>query len=271
MIRPSSIAFQLAALALFALTVLPAESTAQVVVRGALAQSKEASPGTTYEETIELFNQGDTSRVVEVSLSDYTFSYDGTVSYEDPGSHKRSNAPWIDYGGSRVDVPPGEEVEVTCQVDVPSSVNGEAPVGTYWSMVLVEPLNQPSVSADGGIAVQQVRRYGIQVATQIRDTGTPELRLLSTDLQREDDQTVLSLAVENTGTRMDQPKAQIELYGDSGNLAFEQQTSPKRIYPGTSVRYRIDLSGVAPGNYQALLVLQADVARPIGRQFTVEL
>ena len=156
------------ALAFLALASLRPESTAQVVVRSALAQSEEASPGTTYEGTIELFNQGDTSRTAEGSLRDYTFSYDGTTSYEDPGSHKRSNAPWIDYGGSRVDVPPGEEVEVTYQVDVPSSVNGEAPAGTYWSMVLVEPLNQPSVSADGGIAVQQVRRYGIQVATQIR-------------------------------------------------------------------------------------------------------
>ena len=250
---------------------VPAPSAAQVIVRGALAYETTAAPGSTYANTIVLYNEGDSSRTAAVSLRDYTFSADGTTRYDDPGTLARSNAPWIDYGGSTVTLPPEQEVEVTYQVDVPAQVDGEPPTGTYWSMLLVEPLNQPQGAAAQGIAVQQVRRYGIQVATHIRETGTPELSLLSTDLQRATGGAVLSLSVENAGTRGVRPAARVELYDASGALVLQQEASRKRIYPGTSVRYRLDLAEAEAGTYQALLVVRADAGRPIGRQFTVEL
>ena len=249
----------------------PAPSAAQVIVRGALAYETTAAPGSTYANTIVLYNEGDSSRTAAVSLRDYTFSADGTTRYDDPGTLARSNAPWIDYGGSTVTLPPEQEVEVTYQVDVPAQMDGEPPTGTYWSMLLVEPLNQPQGAAAQGIAVQQVRRYGIQVATHIRETGTPELSLLSTDLQRATGGAVLSLSVENAGTRGVRPAARVELYDASGALVLQQEASRKRIYPGTSVRYRLDLAEADAGTYQALLVVRADAGRPIGRQFTVEL
>jgi hypothetical protein len=249
----------------------PAPSAAQVIVRGALAYETTAAPGSTYANTIVLYNEGDSSRTAAVSLRDYTFSADGTTRYDDPGTLARSNAPWIDYGGSTVTLPPEQEVEVTYQVDVPAQMDGEPPTGTYWSMLLVEPLNQPQGAAAQGIAVQQVRRYGIQVATHIRETGTPELSLLSTDLQRATGGAVLSLSVENAGTRGVRPAARVELYDASGALVLQQEASRKRIYPGTSVRYRLDLAEAEAGTYQALLVVRADAGRPIGRQFTVEL
>ena len=248
-----------------------AQGTAQVLVRSSLSQDDEVSPGTTYERAIELYNSDDSTRTAEVSLRDYTFTYEGTTNYAEPGTLERSNAPWINYGGSTVTLPPGEEVELTYQVDVPETVDGEPPSGTYWSMLLIEPLNQQTASADQGLAVQQVRRYGIQVATHIGSTGTPEVEILSTDLRRQEDQTALTLAVQNTGTRSARPSAQLELYDEAGTLVTKEQTSPKRVYPGTSARYQIDLSDVSSGTYQALLVLQMEEADPIGRQFTVNL
>lgn len=250
---------------------VPTPSAAQVIVRGDLAYETTAAPGSTYANTIVLYNEGDSSRTAEVSLRDYTFSADGTTRYDDPGTLARSNAPWIDYGGSTVTLPPEQEVEVTYRVDVPAQVDGGPPTGTYWSMILVEPLNQPQGAAAQGIAVQQVRRYGIQVATHIRETGTPDLSLLSTDLQQATGGAVLSLSVENAGTRGVRPAARVELYDASGALVLTQDASRKRIYPGTSVRYRLDLAGADAGTYQALLVVEADAGRPIGRQFTVEL
>jgi hypothetical protein len=253
------------------LSSVPTPSAAQVIVRSDLAYETTAAPSSTYANTIVLYNEGDSSRTAEVSLRDYTFSANGTTRYDDPGTLARSNAPWVDYGSSTVTLPPEQEVEVTYQVDVPAQVDDGPPSGTYWSMILVEPLNQPQGGANQGIAVQQVRRYGIQVATHIRETGTPDLSLLSTDLQEATAGVVLSLAVENGGTRGARPAARVELYDASGALVLKQSTSRKRIYPGTSVRYRLDLAGADAGTYQALLVVEADAGRPIGRQFTVEL
>jgi len=248
-----------------------AQGTAQVLVRSSLSQDDEVSPGSTYERAIELYNSDDSTRTAEVSLRDYTFTYEGTTNYEDPGTLERSNASWINYGGSTVTLPPGEEVELTYQVDVPNAVDGEPPSGTYWSMLLIEPLNQQTASADQGLAVQQVRRYGIQVATHISGTGAPAIDILSTDLSRQEDQTALTVAVENTGTRSASPSAQLELYDEAGELVTEEQTSSKRVYPGTSAQYQVDLSGVSSGSYQVLLVLPMEEADPIGRQFTVDL
>lgn len=251
-------------------------SNAQVIVRGSLAQEEKAAPGNTYEGTVELYNQGDTVRTVEVSFRDYLFTYEGQSQYLDPGSHDRSNAPWIDYGASTVTIPPQAETNIEYDVQVPDTMSGDAPsgalLGTYWSMLIVEPLNQnPNVEAEQGLAVQQVRRYGIQIITHIQNTGSPALEVLSTNLVSEGDRTLLRLAVKNTGTRGDRPGVRLEMYDEEGELVLEQTSSPKRVYPGTSVRHQLDLTDLAPGEYQALLVLESKSGRPTGMQFSVEL
>ncbi|MCS4201835.1 hypothetical protein [Salinibacter ruber] len=249
-----------------------ASSSAQVTVRGPLSQEQEVAPGDTYEGTIVLYNQGDSVRTAEVSLQDYLFNYQGQSQYLDPGSHDRSNAPWIDYGSSTVTIPPEQEANVEYEIQVPDTTSGGAPTGTYWGMMIVEPLNQnPNAEPTQGIAVQQVRRYGIQVVTHIQDTGNPSLEILSANLTSEEEQPQLHVDVKNMGTRSDRPSARLELYDESGELAMEQSSSPKRIYPNTSVRYRLDLSDLSPGEYQALLVLESESGRSIGRQFSVNL
>ncbi len=267
----SPLSLRTGVLAMFLIVAGTVQGTAQVLVRSSLSQDDEVSPGATYERAIELYNSDDSTRAAEVSLRDYTFTYEGTTNYADPGTLTRSNAPWINYGGSTITLPPEEEVELTYQVDVPETIGGEPPVGTYWSMLLIEPLGQQTVSADQGLAVQQVRRYGIQVATHISGTGAPEVEILSTDLKRQEGQTALTVAAENMGTRSARPSAQLELYDEAGELVVEEQTSPKRVYPGTSAQFQMDLSGVSPGTYQGLLVLQMEETDPIGRQFTVDL
>ncbi len=247
-------------------------SSAQVTVRGPLFQDQEVAPGDTYGGTVVLYNRGDSVRTAEVSLQDYLFNYQGQSQYLDPGSHDRSNAPWIDYGSSTVTIPPEQEATIEYDVEVPDTMKGSAPTGTYWGMIIVEPLNQnPNAEPTQGLAVQQVRRYGIQVATHIQNTGSPGLEILSANLDSEGEQSQLHVDVKNTGTRSDRPSARLELYDESGELAMEQSSSPKRIYPSTSVRYRLDLSDLSPGEYQALLVLESESGRSIGRQFSVKL
>jgi hypothetical protein len=249
-----------------------APSNAQVVVRGSLIQESEVAVGNTYEGTIKLYNRDRGPRTAEVSLRDYLFTHEGRSQYLDPGSHDRSSAPWIDYGASTVTIPPKEETTIEYDVRVPETTGGEAPSGTYWSIIIVEPLNQnPNVEAEQGLAVQQVRRYGIQIATHIQDTGNPTLEVLSTDLVSKGDRTLLRLALKNTGTRSDQPSVQLEMYDEDGKLALKQTSSPKLIYPNTSVAHQFDLADLSPGKYQALVVLESERGRPTGMQFSVEL
>ena len=246
---------------------------AQVSLRSSLSVDEDAAPGTTYEGTIALRNEDSTAtRSAEVSLSDYRFDHEGNVRYEDPGSHDRSNAPWINLESTLVDVPPEETVEFTYEVSVPETAGEDIPEGTYWSMILVEPLGQePDIDMQEGLAVQQVRRYGIQVATNIEGTGSSDLEVLGTGLDTEGETPELTIDLENQGTLMDRPPARLELYDEAGAQVLETASSAQRIYPGTSVRHRFALEDVPPGSYQALLVFDSEVGSPTGVQFTLDL
>jgi hypothetical protein len=248
------------------------DSRAQVVVRSSLAMDAEAAPGETYQGTIELYNQDDTLRSAEVSLRDYLFTDEGSTQYADPGSHERSNAPWIEFGSSVVTVPPNEETEVQYEVRVPETVDGNAPTGTYWSMLMVRPLGQGTgPSPNQGVAVRQIRRYGIQVATHMQGSSGPALEVRSAEVADEEAQPTLNVSLENTGTRLASVSVLLELYDEAGSLVREEETSARRLYPGTSAQYQVPLGEVEAGQYEALLVLRPDPGQARGVQYTIEL
>lgn len=250
---------------------VPADGTAQVLVRSSLSMDEEASPGGTYQGTIELYNEDDTLRSAEVSLRDYLFTGEGETEYADPGSHERSNAEWVDYESSVVSVPPQEEAEVQFEVQVPEDIDGAEPTGTYWSMLMVRPLGQGTgPSPDQGVAVRQIRRYGIQVATHLPG-GEPTLEVQSTEVTEEGDESTLEVGLENTGTRMANTRLRLELYDDAGELVRDEEASSRRLYPGTSAQYQLPLSGVEAGDYEALLILNPDPGETRGVQYTLEL
>ena len=250
----------------------PDESAAQVLVRSSLSMDEEVTPGSTYQGSIELYNEDDTLRSAELSLRDYLFTGDGETQYADPGSHERSNASWIDYESSVVTVPPGEETEVQYEVQVPETVDGADLSGTYWSMLMVRPLDQAGgPSPDQGVAVRQIRRYGIQVATHIQNTGRPAMEITSTEVTGEGGETALEVGLENTGARMASTSLRLELYDDAGELVREEEASSRRLYPGTSAQYRLPLADVDSGRYEALLILNPEPGDARGVQYTIEL
>ncbi|HEX9934444.1 MAG TPA: hypothetical protein VGB38_04540, partial [bacterium] len=61
-------------------------------------------------------------------------------------------------------------------------------------------------------------------------------------------------SLENTGQRMLRPKAWVQLWNENGDEVGKFEGNEMRTYPGTSVRHKIELKKVKPGNYKALLV-----------------
>ena len=64
----------------------------------------------------------------------------------------------------------------------------------------------------------------------------------------------MQVDIENTGQRWLRPYLWAELYDDTGRYIGRFENGRKRIYPGTSVRYKVDLSDVPKGIYKALVV-----------------
>jgi hypothetical protein len=171
-----------------------------------------------------------------------------------------------------IEVPPGGVADVSYTIKVPED---EALVGTYWSILMVEvvapqPLDLAAVGADKlSLGINQIVRYAVQVVTHIGESGDRRLNFLDTRLLRDAQARILQLDIENTGSRWLRPTVSAELYSDEGRLAHSFEGETLRVYPGTSVRYRLDLSDAKPGKYKAVVIADCGGDDVFGATYSV--
>jgi hypothetical protein len=231
---------------------------ADVLVKGGLTHEKEAAIGQSYDGSLELQNNGDKPAEVKVYQTDYFFYADGRVIYGEAGKLDRSNAHWITFGPKTFVIPPKETVAVRYTVKVPED---SSLAGTYWSMMMVEevPASSPESTLARpdrvGMGVRQVFRYGVQFMTHIGQTGTRSIKFLATKLQKEGVTQYLVLDVENSGQRMLRAEVYAELYDPRGTYMGKFAADALRLYPGTSGRFKIDLSKIPNDTYKTLVVV----------------
>lgn len=230
---------------------------ASISVSGSLTHEKTAQPGETYEGSFAINNSDDEPREVKIYKTDYLFSCDGKNEYGDPGKTPRSNADWISYSPRRLIIPAKDSAKVNYKVKVPDD---EHHIGTYWSILMVEGIGrespESSMPAKGKpkIGVHTVMRYGIQVVTNIGDTGTSKMKFLDSRLIKEDGKVSLQVDIENTGERWLKSTLWVELYDERGTSIGKFEGGKLRIYPGTSVRYKVPLTLASKGKFKALVV-----------------
>lgn len=260
--------------ALAALLAVPV--AAQIVVYGALSRDRDVAPGQAYEEVVRLHNPTDQPQQARLFLTDYRFAADGSNVYPDPGISERSNARWITFAPPVLTLPAGETVPVTLTVVVPADLPAS---GSYWSMLMVEPIARGSAEStlepEEG---EQVRygvfervRYGVQIASHVGEAEAVAEVVDVALLDRAEGGRILAAAVTNPGERMIDGPVYVDVFDADGVAVGRIEGSSARIYPGTSFRHRVDLSSLDPGVYEALLVIDGGDAGVFGAQYTLEL
>ena len=258
------------------LSVWPAAFSSAGIAVDELSIESTTEPGSSHAGAIVVTNRGETTEVARVYQTDYMFFSDGSNAYGEPGELDRSNAEWITFGPRLLELPPGASSAIEYMVDVPDD---DALVGTYWSLIMVEEIpggSSPSDQADGRVeemeaGVSQVLRYGVQIATHVGDGGTRTLQFGDKMLTvAADGARVLHADVENTGERGLRPFLWVELYDSDGIRLGPYQSGRKRLYPGTSVRYSVDLSEAPSGSYQAFVVVDNGDEYAFGAQYGLE-
>jgi hypothetical protein len=254
---------------------------AQIAVQSDLADDRTVAPGTSYRGTITIKNLTDKKQQANVSVKDYHFTAAGTNSFTPPGSHARSNAEWIQFRPRRATLPPHGTAEVKYEVTVPDHAaltDSAGASGTYWSVLMVEPIARgsaestlPATDDQHAFGVQQVTRFGVQVATHLSTPAPPEVSVADASLIAEEDRQVLSIDLENVGAAMTRPTLRLEVYDRDGKVVLRQKAPASRLYPETSVRHRLPLDGLPKGRYEALVVVDAEGERVVGTQYTLDL
>jgi len=253
-----------------AILLFPQISYALIVSSG-LTVEKVVLPGDKIVGVIALRGE-ESDETVRIYQTDYLFYADGRNEFGKPGSNPRSNASWISYSPNQITLPAGGRAEVTYQITVP---NDKDLRGTYWSVIMVEEvpkgtLEVPSAKkGEVAVGIRVVSRYAVQVVTHIGDTGTRALEFADKKLEMKDGKTCLILDVKNTGERWLVPEVYVDLFGQSGQLG-RYPGGKLRIFPGCSVRYRVDLGALKPGKYNALVIADCGEDNVFGARYTLE-
>ncbi len=256
------------------LLLAPLSAHPAIMVNGSLTREFVVSPGGSYEGSIEIRNPEDKPQEIKVFQTDYFFYADGRVLYGDPGKLPRSNARWVTLSPSQATIPPNDVLRVHFSVQVPADATL---TGTYWSVIMVEPVPEasPESSSPGaketGLGITQVFRYAVQVVTHVGDTGSRQLRFSSIRLSAENQKKLLVVDAENSGERWLRGTLWTELYSADGRLVGKFDGGKERMYPGTSVRYTVDLLGVQKGSYKALIVVDCGGDDVFGAHVTLVL
>jgi len=234
--------------------VLPAAALfPDISVVGELTREKVAGPGERYEGRIEILNSGQNEEEVKVYQSDYLYFADGRNEYGEPGRVPRSNSKWIEFSPRQFVLPAGEKGIVNYIVRVPKS---DTLSGTYWSMLMVEPVRKldPRTFTQGQFGIYTVFRYGIQMVTNINDTGIKSLKYSNIKLEKDSLNYMVQFDLENNGERRLKATLWVELWDTNGKYVGKFSGNEARPFPGTSSRQEIHLPNVRPGTYKALLV-----------------
>lgn len=237
-----------------ALLVLSTVASAGVNVEGSLSEERAAQPGEIYRGTLAIRNSGAMPIEVKIYQTDYSFDANGRNDYAAPGSLPRSNARWIRPGQPQFRIAPGQTVQAPYEVRVPDVRSLK---GTYWSMLMVEPL-APSESAataeKNTVQLAQVIRYAVQIVTEVGTGAEPALTFSRPAADVLKERKIFSLDVGNNGERWIRSRFWLELHAIDGRPVAKIDGERHRIYPGTSIRARFDITAVPPGRYRALLV-----------------
>ncbi|MFH1941631.1 MAG: hypothetical protein ABIL68_05960 [bacterium] len=243
---------------------------AGVTVLGDLTHEKNVLPGETYSGVIIILNTGEEPEEIKVYQTDYLFFRDGTSVYGNPGEVLRSNAAWISFSQKRFTVAPKQRQTVHYTVEV---ARREDLSGTYWSVLMVEavPRISPESMEKSGLGIRTVLRYGVQMISHIGNSGTRELKFLGSKLLNEEGKKILQVDIENTGERLLRPEVWAEFYDKNGVSISTFEGMKLRTYPGTSVRYKIDVSSAPGGTYKVLVVADCGGNDLFGIQYAVQI
>lgn len=258
-------------LALSAALLAPRVAQAGISVEGSLTEDRIARPGESYRGAIAVRNNGHEPVEVMLYQTDYAFWADGRNQYGEPGSMPRSNARWVRLGQQQFLIQPGAVINAPYEVNVPDD---QRLSGSYWSMIMVEPLSPRESSTrprKEALQLTQVIRYAVQIATDIGTAGRRTLAFVNPVQSDRGGERRLSVDVENTGEHYLRPQLWMELYDAQGRAIRRIDSEKKRIYPGTSARFSFDLSALAAGRYRALIIADSGGDDLFGTQMSLEL
>lgn len=253
--------------ALIVMNILAISSFASIEVEGSLRHIHKGAPGEVYSGEIKIRNSGESDQEVRVYQTDLLYNYEDFTFYDDPVSHSRSNANWIQYSPKTTIVKSNSTFYIQYEVTIPKS---DTLIGTYWSVIMVEGVMPIDPSQPGQVNINTVTRYAVQLVTELNEKGVGYLQFMEPTLITEGDKLFLAIDIENKGDHYIVPDVSIELF-DGAGVSVKVINAPKKgLFPTTSTRFRFNLEGLKEETtYQAVIVAAGKGEDVFGLEYTL--
>ena len=252
----------------FLLMLCSMDCLAGITILEGLSQEYKVNHGSKIDGKITLKNNGEVPQQVKIYQTDYLFFANGEDLYGEPGSLPRSNAKWLTFSPSRLTILPKETEFIYYQIQVPEKL--DLP-GTYWSMLMIEPFQEKTPeSAQKGIGIQTVIRYGIQILTDAGMKPDQKILFLDKKLIAENGRKIFQIDIENIGESWLSPSVWVEVYDQEGKNTGRFESNKLRIYPGCSVRHQVDFTEIPKGQYRVLVIADNRDGFAVGAQYDLE-
>ena len=246
---------------------LSMSTQASVEVLGSLKHTYKAKSGDVIKGEIRIQNNDSTDQEVRVYQTDLLFNLEEKTFYDEPGSHKRTNAPWIQFSPKSVILKSKEVRMVQYEITVPQD---ETINGTYWSVIMVEGVVPIDPNQTGDLNIRTVTRYAIQMVTDMSNEGDGLLKFMEPTLVKEDKKLFLAIDLVNNGDHYIAPEVSLELFDETGQSAGIITAPKKGLYPTTSARFKLDLEGIpSKKTYKAMIIAAGQGEDVFGLEYTL--
>lgn len=222
---------------------------ASIVITNGLTHNYKLKEGTLQKGIITIENTSDVAQNVKLYQQDYSYNVTGASFYEEFGKNKRSNLKWIKLNTNLLKIEGRSKTNVSYEVVIPENTVA----GSFWSVIMVEPVDDivPS-NTKGGIELKTVIRYSIQIITTNEKPANALMTFDAIDLKKSEGKHFLELAISNNGELFHTVEASIELFDSKdGSNKGKFKSDVLSLLPNNSKLFKIDLSSIPAGNYNA--------------------
>ena len=147
--------------------------------------------------SISIVNTGDDPIELKVSLHDWWREPPrGELQILPPGTVERSCSSWVRFAPSSLVMSPGDQADLSVEVEVPADVEGD-----HWALLLVEEVPTPEerAKAEGMASTTRVIvSYAIKILQKDASTENQDLEIRGIELVEQDPLT-FSVHIANTG------------------------------------------------------------------------
>ncbi|WP_419869623.1 WxL protein host-binding domain-containing protein [Chryseobacterium sp. CT-SW4] len=227
---------------------------ASIVVLNGLTHTYKVENGKVYKGKIAIENTDNHPQSVKLFLQDFAYQADGSINYTALHTNTRTNGDWITLNTNLVTLKAKEKTEIFYEITVPER---PAQPGSYWSVIIVEPVEDIKPSNDkAGVNITSIIRYAIQVITDYEaENAKPDLKFESVKVEKEEGKQIVKIAIANIGNLYCKPTASIEIYNrKTGEKVGNYNSLTMGLLPNTSKSFYIDISKVPPDRYNAAII-----------------